>query len=68
MSVSFPLIRQKEKERKQLLTQLQSIERSQKTATQPSPMSIYTPYQPRQSLYKDLSIPLTSPFLLTSPR
>ena len=31
-------------------------------------MLIYTPYQPRQSLYKNLSIPLTSPFLSTSSR
>ena len=67
MSVSFPLIGQKEKERKQLLTQLQSIERSQKIVTQPSPMLVYTPYQPRQSLYKYLPIPLTSPFSSVSP-
>ena len=60
MFVSFPLIGHKEKERKQLLTQLQSIKRSQKTVTQPSLMLAYTPFQPRQSLYKDMSIPLTS--------
>ena len=30
-------------------------------------MLVYEPYQPRQSLYKDLSIPLTSPFSSTSP-
>ena len=30
-------------------------------------MLVYTPYQPRQSLYKGLSIPLTSPFSSTSP-
>ena len=30
-------------------------------------MLVYTPYQPRQSLYKDLSIPLTSSFSSTSP-
>ena len=47
MSVSFPLIKQKEKERKQLLAQLQSIEGSQKEATRSSPMIVYTPYQPR---------------------
>ena len=47
MSVSFPLIGQKEKERKQLLAQLQSIEGSQKEVTQPSPMLVYMPYQPQ---------------------
>ena len=67
MFVCFPLIGQKEKERKQLLTQLQSIEGSQKTVTQPSLMLAYTPFQHQQSLYKDLSIPLTSPFSSTSP-
>ena len=67
LSISFPLIGLKEKERKQLLTQLQSIERSQKIATQPSSMLVYTPFQHQQSLYKDLSIPLTSPFSSTSP-
>ena len=66
-SVSFPFIGQKEKERKHLLTQLQSIERSHKTATQASHMVVYTPYQPRQSLYKDLYIPLASPFLSNPP-
>ena len=60
MSISFPLIGQKEKERKQLLAQLHSIEGSQKEATQPSPMLVYTLYQSQQSLYKDMSIPLTS--------
>ena len=30
-------------------------------------MHVHMPYQPRQSLYKDLSIPLTSPFSPTSP-
>ena len=30
-------------------------------------MLVYTPYQPQQSLYKDLSIPLTSSFSSTSP-
>ena len=67
MSVSFPLIGQKEKERKQLLAQLQSIEGSQKEVTQPSPMLVYMPYQPQQSLYKDLSVPLTSPFSSIPP-
>ena len=65
--VSFPLIGQKEKERKQLLLQLQSMEGSQKEATQILPMHGHMPYQPRQSLYKDLFIPLTSPFSPTSP-
>ena len=67
MSVSFPFIGQKEKERKQFLTQLQSIEGLRRTIIQSSPMFVYTPYQPQQSLYKDLSIPLTSPFSSTSP-
>ena len=53
---SFPLIRQKEKERKQLLLQLQSMEGSQKEATQTPPIHVHMPFQPRQSLYKDLSI------------
>ena len=66
-SISFPLIGQKEKERKQLLAQLHSIEGSQKEATQPSPMLVYTLYQSQQSLYKDLSVPLTFPFSSTSP-
>ena len=30
-------------------------------------MFVYTSYQPRQSLYKDLYIPLTSPFSSNSP-
>ena len=67
LSISFPLIGQKEKERKQLLLQLQSMEGSQKEATQMIPMHVHMPYQPRQSLYKDLSMPLTSPFSPTSP-
>ena len=66
MSVSFPFSGQKEKERKQLLSQLQFIERSQKTETQACPMFVYTPHQSRQSLYKNLSIPLASPFLSNS--
>ena len=33
MSISFPLINQKEKERNHLLTKLQSLERSLKIAT-----------------------------------
>ena len=39
LSVSFPLIGQKEKERKQLLLQLQSMERSQKEPTLTPPFS-----------------------------
>ena len=31
-------------------------------------MLVYTPYQLRQSLHKDLSIPLTFPFSSTFPR
>ena len=64
--VSFPLIGQKEKEKKQLLLQLQSMQGSQKEATQALPMHVQMPYQPRQLLYKDLTIPLTSPFSPTS--
>ena len=30
-------------------------------------MLVYTSYRPRQSLYEDLSIPLTTPFSSTSP-
>ena len=67
LSVSFLFIGQKEKERKQLLLQLQSMEGSQKEATQILPMHVLKPYQPRQSLYKDISMPLTSPFSPTSP-
>ena len=67
LSASFPLIRQKEKERKQLLIQLQSMEGSQKEATQTLPMHVHMPYQPQQLLYKYLSIPLTSPFSSSSP-
>ena len=67
MYVSFPFIGKKEKERKQLSTQLQSIERSHKTAAQASPMVVYTPHQPTQSLYKNLSITLASPFLSKPP-
>ena len=62
LSVSFPLIGQKKKEKKQLLLQLQSMQGSQKEATQALPMHVQMPYQPRQLLYKDLAIPLTSPF------
>ena len=46
LSVSFPLIGQKEKERKQLLLRLQSMEGSQKEATQILPMHVHKPYQP----------------------
>ena len=66
LSVSFPLLRQKEKEKKQLLLQLQSMKGSQKEATQALPMHVHMPYQPRQLLYKDLAMPLTSPFSPTS--
>ena len=44
LSVSFPLIGQKEKEKKQLLLQLQSMEGSQKEATQTLPMHAHTSY------------------------
>ena len=67
LSVSFPLIRQKEKEMKQLLLQLQSMEGSQKEAIQTPPIHVHMPFQPRQSLNKDLSIPSTSPFSPISP-
>ena len=67
MSTFFPFLGQKEKERKHMLIQLQFIEKSQKTETQAFPMSVYTLHQSRQSLYKDLSIPLSSPFLSNSP-
>ena len=40
LSVSFPLIGQKEKEKKQLLLQLQSMEGSQKEAIQALPMHV----------------------------
>ena len=66
LSISFPLIGQKEKEKKQLLLQLQSMQESQKEAAQALPMYVQMPYQPRQLLYKDLAIPLTSPFSPTS--
>ena len=38
LSVSFPLIGQKEREKKQLLLQLQSMQESQKEAAQALPM------------------------------
>ena len=66
LSVSFPLIGQKEREKKQLLLQLQSMQESQKEAAQALPMHVQMSYQPRQLLYKDLAIPLTSPFSPTS--
>ena len=66
LSVSFPLIGQKEKEKKQLLLQLQSMQESRKEAAQAILMHVQMPYQPRQLLYKDLAIPLTLPFSLTS--
>ena len=40
LSVSFPLIGQKEKEKKQLLLQLQSMEGSEKEVTQALPMHV----------------------------
>ena len=61
LSVSFPLIGQKEKEKKQLLLQLQSMEGSQKECTLTPPIYVHMPFQSRQSLYKDLSVPLTPP-------
>ena len=67
LSVSFPFIEQKEKERKQLLLQLQSMEGSQKEATQTPLIHVHMPFPPQQSLYKDLSIPSTSPFSPISP-
>ena len=66
LSVSFLLIGQKEKEKRQLLLQLQSVQESQKKAAQALPMHVQMHYQPRQLLYKDLAIPLTSPFSPTS--
>ena len=51
--VSFPLIGQKENEKKQLLLQLQSMQESQREAPQALPMHVQMPYQPRQLLYKD---------------
>ena len=43
------------------------MERSQKEATQTPPIHVHMSFQPRQSLYKDLSIPVTSPFSPISP-
>ena len=40
LSVSFPLIGQKEREKKQLLLQLQSMQESQKEAAQALPMHV----------------------------
>ena len=68
LSISFPFIGQKEKEKRQLLLQLQSMQESQKEAAQALPMHVQMPYQPRQLLYKDLTIPLTSPFSPTSQK
>ena len=42
------------------------MEGSQKEATQAFLMHVHMPYQPRQLLYKDLTMPLTSPFSPTS--
>ena len=44
LSVSFPLIGQKEREKKQLLLQLQSMQESQKEAAQALPMHVQMPY------------------------
>ena len=44
LSVSFPLIGQKEKEKKQLLLQLQSMQESQKETAQALPMHVQMPY------------------------
>ena len=49
-----------------MLLQLQSMEGSHKEATQAFPMHVQMPYQPRQLLYKDLAMPLTSLFSPTS--
>ena len=46
LSVSFPLIGQKEKERKKLLLQIQSMKGSQKEATQILLLLVLKPYQP----------------------
>ena len=43
LSVSFSLIEQEEKERKQLLLQLQSMERSQKEPTLTPPVHVHMP-------------------------
>ena len=58
LSVSFPLIGQKEKEKKQLLLQLQSMQKSQKEAAQVLPMHVQMPYQPSKTIAKkkDLQI------------
>ena len=42
------------------------MEGSKKEATQALPMHVQMSYQPRQLLYKDLAMPLTSPFSPTS--
>ena len=66
-SISFPFIGKKEKERKQLSTQLQSIERSHKTAAQASPFLSNPPSQNFQPLatihpdYKSTKEYLTNP-------
>ena len=62
----FLLLDKKKKKKKQLLLQLQFMEGSQKEVTQALPMHVQMPYQPRQLLYKDLAMPLTSPFSPTS--
>ena len=49
------------------MLQLQSMEGPQKEATQTPPIHVHMPFPPQQSLYKDLSIPSTSPFSPISP-
>ena len=44
LSISFPLIGQKEKEKKQLLLRLQSMQGSQKEVAQALPMHVQMPY------------------------
>ena len=70
LSVSFPLIGQKEKGRKQLLLQLQSMEGSQKEATQTPPIHVHMPFQPRQSLYRPVhtgNLSIHTNFSLSKP-
>ena len=43
------------------------MEGSQKEPTPSPPIYVHMPFQSRQSLYKDLSVPSTSPFSPTSP-
>ena len=50
-----------------MLLHLQSMERSEKEPILTPPIHVQMPLQSRQSLYKDLSVPPTSPFSPTSP-